>query len=126
MGYGDLEIKYDSTRIFGIFFILIVVCLYAAVVNNIFDIMSSDNDEEPAVTHYVFSNQEWKELSDKMFTTENKTISKERLILNIILRKHIDIINYTDKVKPIVQVQIFDILFDLNRIGCHYSINLSS
>jgi hypothetical protein len=34
---GDLEVKYDSTRLFAIFFIFACVLIYAVAFNNILD-----------------------------------------------------------------------------------------
>jgi Ion channel len=37
VGYGDLEIKYQSTRLFGIFFILCCCLIYTNAVGNVFE-----------------------------------------------------------------------------------------
>lgn len=38
VGYGDLSIQYESTRIFGIFFILFCVCIWVTAANNVFEL----------------------------------------------------------------------------------------
>ncbi len=115
VGYGDLEVKYTSTRIFGVFFILICVCMYAAVVSNLFEIATEDfattfrnrKDEECATAlerpfPFQMSDKEWAELLDKNFARNAKnTISKERLILDILLKKQV--VNYSETVKPIFE-----------------------
>jgi hypothetical protein len=44
VGYGDIAILYDSTRIFGIFFILLTVVLYATSANTILEIYKEGLD----------------------------------------------------------------------------------
>lgn len=99
-----MDVKYDSTRVFGIFFILICVFLYSAVVSNIFEVISDSNDNETATKHLKLSEEEWTELISKTFASENKTISKERLILDILLKKKI--VSYSDTIKPIIEVKL--------------------
>ncbi len=38
IGYGDLAIQHESSRFFGMFYVLISCCIYAAAVNNLFDL----------------------------------------------------------------------------------------
>ena len=95
VGYGDLEIKYRSTRVFGIFFIIICVCLYAAIVNNIFTIVAEANELPPKP--FELDDQEWTDILGRLFPEDSigsRTISKERLCMDIILKKHVIDFNF--------------------------------
>ena len=103
VGYGDLDMKYRSTRVFAIFFILICVCLYAAVVNNLFEIAGEVAAGPPKP--YELSDSEWSAVVSQLFSKDpNRTLTKERLVIEIILKKRD--VDYNEKIAPIIEVLV--------------------
>jgi hypothetical protein len=99
VGYGDLTVTKESTRIFAIFFILSVVTTYAIAMNNIFDIwieefsdrlLNSNNKASSSITKF---DEKW---TEKVLSRSPQAdvITKERFILEVLME--INAINIED------------------------------
>jgi voltage-gated potassium channel len=107
VGYGDLEIKYKSTRVFAIFYIYGCVILYAAAASNLIDVYKesvesaariTDNDMD--LTQDKF-NSSW---TEKVFAGEkDSTVSKAKLILLTLLE--LGVIDEKHDIRPIKKVR---------------------
>lgn len=105
VGYGDLTIMKDSTRIFAIFFILSIVTTYAVAMNNIFDIwIEAFSEKLSSKQRKAYSNDSNK--FDDNWT--QKTISKcpshemtqDRFLLEVLIE--LNAIN-PDDIKEIIK-----------------------
>lgn len=96
VGYGDLTVTQESTRIFAIFFILSVVTTYAIAMNNIFDIwveefsdrLLNSNNKSTSTTKF---DENW---TEKVLSRSPQAdvITKERFILEVLME--INAINF--------------------------------
>lgn len=87
VGYGDLEVKYDSTRAFAIFFIYFCVCIYAVFVGNVFDQWAAEIRErvEPRLTKdFVASRYSSRWQSSMAAKCGGRGMSRERFILEVL------------------------------------------
>jgi hypothetical protein len=111
VGYGDLEIRYESTRVFAIFFIYGCVIIYAAAASNLIDVYKETlesaaqiNDNNMDITQDKFNNS-W---TEKIFAGEKDgTVSKAKLILLTLLE--LGVIDEKHDIRPIKKVR--DLLY---------------
>ena len=65
MKIGDLSVKYDSTRMFAIFFIYWICLIYALSIGNIFDLYESMREEREAEVKEATRIQNQSEMTDE-------------------------------------------------------------
>lgn len=87
---GDLEITHESTRAFGIFYVLLFTSIFTAAVGNFLDVFYSpyESEEEKKKTSVLTSPSE--KMNDsrlhRFSAPSTNTHTKDRLILEILLR----------------------------------------
>ena len=116
VGYGDLSIKYNSSRIFAIFFIWSCVLIYTTAVGNFIEVYLdavsvAAAEAEPSKVNYealeVFSDK-W---VDKVLK-DNKEASRHKVILFALLE--LGIIDLRRDVRPLTKVSLQSIILFIN------------
>ena len=101
VGYGDLTVTKESTRVFAIFFILSIVTVYAVAMNNIFDIWIESFKDKLLISkkeNNTKFDERWVQL---VLTKYPNGLTKEGFIIEVLME--FDIISYKDDIKPILQ-----------------------
>lgn len=102
---GDMVVKYHSTKIFAMFFIMASVVIFFVAFSNILDNWKEAREEEDrqkkrwSIKNHKFSSQ-W---MDKVFKGEHKTCEKERFVLSVLLETNV--LDMNDHVKPLLEVR---------------------
>ena len=103
VGYGDLTITKESTRIFAIFFILSIVTTYAVAMNNIFDIWIEAFSEK--LSNSKKKDNDSVKFDDKwtnkvLSRCSSNTMNQDRFVLEVLME--INAIRFDD-VKEIIK-----------------------
>lgn len=109
VGYGDLTIKYESSRVFAIFFIMSCVLIYAAAVSNMVDVYIESMDKaafevEQANRNYeefdVKFSDDW---AHKIFPDgSGESINRDKVILLALVE--LGVIDHKSDIKPLIKV----------------------
>lgn len=107
IGYGDLTIKYESTRVFAIFFIFGCVLIYATAARNIVEVYTESIKSAALQLQHTDDNDDFEKFNndwiEKNFTPENgEIISKSKIILLSLIE--MGIIDQRRDIKPILNV----------------------
>jgi hypothetical protein len=89
IGYGDLLIKHDSTRIFSLFFIVICLVFYAAILQNLASVERSASSLRLSQSEGISeqSSTEMVALAGSKDSSANMRISSDRFIVDVLLRQ---------------------------------------
>jgi hypothetical protein len=125
VGYGDITLQYNSSIVFGIFFILIGACFFATAGANIFDVYyklrdPSEYEEERGheirIKYQNSYNIPTKALTmdwvDSMISADqagSASIPTDRLVIKVLLFQGIAL--YKDDIEPIARVGTLHIIF---------------
>jgi Ion channel len=109
VGYGDLVIKYESSRVFAIFFIFTCVLIYTAAVSNIIEVyIESVNSAALAVEQANRGYEEFDlKFSDdwahKIFPDgSGDSISRDKVVLLALVE--LGVIDHKSDIKPLIKV----------------------
>jgi Ion channel len=122
VGYGDLTIKYESSRIFAIFFILTCVLIYTAAVSNIIDVYIESMDSAALAVEQA--NRGCYEEFDLKFSDDwahkifpdgsGDSINRDKVILLALVE--LGIIDHKSDIKPLIKVSEYCTLHLMNCV----------
>lgn len=101
VGYGDLTVTKESTRVFAIFFILSIVTVYAVAMNNIFDIWVESFRDKLSISKTENStkfDERWVQL---VLTKHPNGLTKDGFIIEVLME--FEIISFQNDIKPILE-----------------------
>lgn len=112
VGYGDLVIKYESSRIFAIFFIFTCVLIYTAAVSNIIDVyiesMNSAAFTVEQANRGCYAEFDLKFSDDwahKIFPDgSSDSINRDKVILLALVE--LGVIDHKSDIKPLIKVSL--------------------
>jgi hypothetical protein len=95
VGYGDLAITYESTRAFGIFYLLAATSMFSVAVGNLLDVVYSPYDQDevsPTISVTAIADQFFGKSNyiQPRSAPASSFLSKERLVLEVLMQVHDD------------------------------------
>ena len=100
VGYGDLTVTKESTRVFAIFFILSIVTVYAVAMNNIFDIWVESFRDKLTISKAENSTKFDEIWVQSVLTKYPTGLNKEAFIIEVLME--IDVISFQNDIKPVL------------------------